>query len=456
MDTPVPASDCAVCRSPGLAASARRLPCGHRLCSDCARYSDTALGGSLDCPTCSGPVTAPLPALDVATVAAGGRAERLCPQHGQPLQLFCQQDGQCVCTSCMDSGAHREHTVTSLDTARDSLKAKLLTRVKTLFQTQQNCHFKYQDLKKTENDIKTQMGRLKGNLAKKFSEWRESLREGEEEVLSMVDEEGQRLLAHSSRSSHMLDRTMDLIQQIDEQSQRLTQEDPLDFIQAVKELLSKASEVQKQKIPTHHKDTLNMNLISDYTKERVQNSMLYHSAITSIVGEWARLTLDPKTAYWFLTVSEDARSLSFGYDLQPYPSNPERFRTHRQILCCQSFSSGYHTWVVEAEGIAWGIGVAYGSIAREGLTSDLANSDKAWCVHFSHGTLTASHSGAHTDIISDPTYNRFQVELDFDMGTVSFYQVNHSLKHLHTFKTTFSEPIFPAFSCFYISSLKLC
>ncbi|XP_072431086.1 E3 ubiquitin-protein ligase TRIM7-like isoform X2 [Chiloscyllium punctatum] len=336
------------------------------------------------------------------------------------------------------------------------LSGKLLSSVRSILQTQQSYHFKYQDLQKSEDELKMQINRLQGNISKKFSEWRKNLEEDEENVLKMIDEEGIRLTAQSSYCSKTLNEKMDLIKLIDDEAQSLTQGDRLSFFQKSKQLLSKARELQNQKPLINQRDMLNIRSISEQVKVLIDKSMAYYSIILNMIGEWARLTLDTKTAYWFLTVSEDARSLTFGYDLQPYPSNPERFRTHRQILCCQSFTSGYHSWVVQAEGIAWGIGIAYGSIAREGESSDLTNSNKAWCIHLNHGTLTASHNGLHTDIIKEPLHNRFQVELDYESGYVSFYQVGDTPQHLYTFRTIFREPVFPAFSCFYISSIKLC
>ncbi|XP_067871829.1 E3 ubiquitin-protein ligase TRIM7-like [Heterodontus francisci] len=489
--TSVQEPTCIMCLAPSP--DAEKFPCDHYLCSNCIEdlRAQVAGKGTPYCPLCNNTFTselslkpspeesnqpeevtgisaptADLPSsggdpqeanvCDTPSEAATNLAEGQCPEHNEVLEFYCEDDGECVCGPCTITGKHRTHTLISLEKAETHIKGKLLNGVKSLLQTQQSYHFKYQDLQKSEDELKMQINRLKGNLAKKFSEWRKSLEEDEENVLKMIDEEGLRLTTQSTVCSETLNKKMNLIRLIDDETQNLVQSDRLLFIQKSSQLLSRATELHNQKIPIAQKDLLNIRSISEQVKAMIDKSMVYHSIILGMIGEWARLTLDTKTAYWFLTVSEDARSLTFGYDLQPYPSNPERFRTHRQILCCQSFTSGYHSWVVEAEGIAWGIGIAYGSIPREGKGSDLTNSRKAWCLHLNHGTLTASHNGLHIDIIKDPAYNKFQVELDYESGYVSFYQVGDTLQHLYTFRTEFIEPVFPAFSCFYISSLKLC
>ncbi|XP_060681726.1 E3 ubiquitin-protein ligase TRIM7-like [Hemiscyllium ocellatum] len=415
---------CAFCHCPFPDSDA--LPCGHYLCSNC--IEDSQAKGRLDCPVCANPLVSeprpdgasqpeeaaasalmaklPLPGGEPQVVSVGAPVaklpsdliERQCREHKEPLEFYCEDDGECVCGPCTITGKHKTHSLLSLE--------------------------------KAAAEIKMQINRLQGNISKKFSEWRKNLEEDEENVLKMIDEEGVRLTAQSSYCSKTLNEKMDLIKLIDDEAQSLTQGDRLSFFQKSKQLLSKARELQDQKPLSNQRDMLNIRAISEQVKVLIDKSMAYYSIILNMIGEWARLTLDTKTAYWFLTVSEDARSLTFGYDLQPYPSNPERFRTHRQILCCQSFTSGYHSWAVQAEGIAWGIGIAYGSIAREGENSDLTNSNKAWCIHLNHGTLAASHNGLHTDIIKEPLHNKFQVELDYESGYVSFYQVKATVYSL--------------------------
>ncbi|XP_078390479.1 E3 ubiquitin-protein ligase TRIM7-like [Cetorhinus maximus] len=477
-------STCVVCHCP--ARVTEQLPCDHYLCSNCIEdiHAQGAAEGAVGCPLCSNTFPSDpslehspgLPRPDKPEEAAaisdpaaelpssGGDpkearvrdssgepstdpTERRCREHNEVLEFYCEEDKECVCGPCTITGKHKTHTLMSLE--------------------------------KAAAQIKMQINRLRGNLSKKFLEWRKSLEEDEENVLKMIEEEGIRITAQSSTCSKTLNEKMDLIRLIDDEAQDLARCDRLSFFQPMLNaaqakpqretwlmdhiifLYSEnekkmANELQNQRTPTAHNDALDIHSISEQIKALIDKSMIYYTIILSMIGEWAQLTLDTKTAYWFLTVSEDARSLTFGYDLQPYPSNPERFRTHRQILCCQSFTSGYHSWVVQAEGIAWGIGIAYGSIAREGERSDLTNSSKAWCIHLNHGALTASHNGLHIDIIKEPVYTRFQVELDYESGYVSFYQVADTLQHLYTFRTEFTEPVFPAFSCFYISSIKLC
>uniref|UniRef100_UPI00398E56B8 E3 ubiquitin-protein ligase TRIM7-like n=1 Tax=Pristiophorus japonicus TaxID=55135 RepID=UPI00398E56B8 len=488
---------CVVCLS--QSPDAVQLPCDHSLCSKCSEEVQAQATGEneFDCPGCGvtfasepglgpspglcdpaepeepevGVAAHPAPAADLPSAggdpqeagkgdapieATGDLPETQCHEHNEVLEFYCEDDGECVCGPCTITGRHKSHTLMSLVKAQANIKGKLLSGMKILLQNQQSCHFKHQELQQSEAEVKTQINRLKGNLSKKFSEWRKSLEEDEENVLKVIEEQSLRLLTQSTNCSETLNKRMNQIRLIDDEIQNLVERDPLLFIQKSSQFLLKTAELQSQQNPTVHKETLNTRFISEHIKQLMDKSMVYHSVILSMIGEWARLTLDPKTAYWFLTLSEDARSLSFGYDLQPYPSNPERFRTHRQILCCQSFTSGFHSWVVQADGIAWGIGIAYGSIAREGDSSDLTNSRKAWCLHFNHGGLVASHNGLHIDIVRNPVYSMYQVELDYESGCVSFYQVSNILQHLYTFKTTFTEPVFPAFSCFYISSLRLC
>ncbi|XP_060693468.1 E3 ubiquitin/ISG15 ligase TRIM25-like [Hemiscyllium ocellatum] len=166
------------------------------------------------------------------------------------------------------------------------------------------------------------------------------------------------------------------------------------------------------------------------------------------------LTLDPMTANYNLVLSDDLRSVTWTKTEQPYPYHPDRFKDCPQILCSQSFSSGSHSWDVEADGDYWRIGIVYESIEREGKMSYLGNSYKSWSLNFIAGYVTARHNSQFIVLPLLPSANRIRVHLDYEAGTLSFFQVTDSLKHLYTFQSTFTEPVFPAFYS-WDKSLKL-
>ncbi|XP_060689214.1 E3 ubiquitin/ISG15 ligase TRIM25-like isoform X2 [Hemiscyllium ocellatum] len=172
-------------------------------------------------------------------------------------------------------------------------------------------------------------------------------------------------------------------------------------------------------------------------------------------GELSQLTLDPTTASKNLILSVDLRSVVYSEEEQPHASNPSRFKTYSQILCKQSFYCGYHSWDVEMDGNWWGIGITYGTIPKTGSNSDLRKTSKAWCLYQSISMLKAYHNHKHTPVPLKSSIKKIRVFLDYDAGTVSFFQVTDTLIRLHMFKTTFTEPVYPAFCCENNTRLRL-
>ncbi|XP_067852502.1 E3 ubiquitin-protein ligase TRIM7-like [Heptranchias perlo] len=485
---------CVVCVSHSQ--DAVLLPCDHSVCPKCCDALRAAGEGEgqLDCPRCgkkdisnpspepradlSNPTQQRQPdqfAADSAPAAhltpAGDPQEankhdapieaateltgRQCPEHKEALEFYCEDDGDCVCGPCTITGRHKSHTLMSLDKAQAEIKEKLRKEVENLRIVQQDCHFKHQDLEITQSEVKTQIDQLKGNLSKKFSEWRKSLEGDEEYALKMIEEEGLQVLTQSTKCSDALNKRMNLIRLIDDETQDLVQRDPLSFIQHSKQLLYKVVESQNQPDPDIPNLTLNLYSAPQRIKNRMNNSFTYQSAILGTTNQWSVLTLDSDTAYWLLNVSDDEKTVMFGYMGENSWHNSKMFENVHQILCSQSFTAGCHSWDLKTGGISWGVGVAYGSIDRGGLGSFFTNSSKSWCLYFYRGSLTACHKFQHTYLLEYPAISRIRVQLDYEAGTVSFYQVKDLQRHLHTFQTTFTEPVFPAFSCSGNSSLKL-
>ncbi|XP_063066606.1 protein NLRC3-like [Engraulis encrasicolus] len=172
------------------------------------------------------------------------------------------------------------------------------------------------------------------------------------------------------------------------------------------------------------------------------------------------VTLDPNTAHMLLSLSEGNRKVTRVGKEQPYPDHPDRFDSLSQVLCREGLS-GRCYWEAEWSGDdGIHIGVAYKSIERKGYSGDviLGQNTKSWSLQCSTVSYYVWHNKKRTDITAPSSRSsRVGVYLDWPAGTVSFYSVSSdTLTHLHTFHSTFTEPLYPGFWVWERSSMSLC
>ncbi|XP_071395737.1 NACHT, LRR and PYD domains-containing protein 3-like isoform X2 [Centroberyx affinis] len=159
------------------------------------------------------------------------------------------------------------------------------------------------------------------------------------------------------------------------------------------------------------------------------------------------LTLDPNTVNRKLLLSEDNRKVTVVREEQPYPDHPERFDCWDQLLCRNALT-GRCYWEVERKGLVH-VGVTYRGISRRGEGDDcrLGWNEKSWSLSCSDVSYAALHNNRRTYIPSPSSVSdRVAVYLDWPAGSLSFYRVSSdTLIHIHTFHSTFTEPLYPGF-----------
>ncbi|XP_034556051.1 NACHT, LRR and PYD domains-containing protein 3-like [Notolabrus celidotus] len=192
-------------------------------------------------------------------------------------------------------------------------------------------------------------------------------------------------------------------------------------------------------------------------------------------AEWLRpglkkyyrdLTVDTNTVHRNLRLSNNNRMVKcVKEEDQAYPDHPERFDHHwcHQLLCREGLT-GRCYWEVEWSGYVY-ISVSYGGIRRKGDRVDcyFGQNDQSWCLdcceeegysvwHNNIQTLLSPSSSV------GPLSTRVAVYVDCPAGTLSFYRFSSdSLIHLHTFTSTFTEPLYPGFGLWGSdSSMSLC
>ncbi|RVE55357.1 hypothetical protein OJAV_G00237170 [Oryzias javanicus] len=170
------------------------------------------------------------------------------------------------------------------------------------------------------------------------------------------------------------------------------------------------------------------------------------------------LTIDTNTVNRNLKLSDNNRKVTFEKELQSYPDHPDRFDMCHQLLCRDGLT-GRCYWEVEWRDIVY-ISVSYRGIRRKGDHDDclFGWNNQSWSLICTHDRGNAVCHNSREKYIpssfssSSSSSHRVAVYVDCPAGTLSFFRVsNDSLIHLHTFNTTFTEPLYPGFGFRFLS-----
>uniref|UniRef100_A0A8C3G5C4 Uncharacterized protein n=1 Tax=Cyclopterus lumpus TaxID=8103 RepID=A0A8C3G5C4_CYCLU len=411
------------------------LSCNHSFCSSCLELF-WKQAGNKNCPLCKRKSSKEDPNVNfVLKELADSFAERqnkaspeteqekekeevVCEKHPEVPCWFCEDEQKAACPVC-EFHLHQSHKVVPLEQAVSDLKDQLRSDLESL----QDKRGKHKQVEETYQEViqhsKEQLLSTERQIRAEFNKLHQFLKEEEESRLAALREE-------EEQKRKPISREMEMIQ---EQISSLS-----DSISAVEEDLQKH----------------NVSFLSSYkptqTRARVQSSrsdpQLVSGALIDVAKHLGNLSfrvwekmkdkvhfspviLDPNTAGCSLHLSDDLTSLRRGDTNQKLPENPERFTKYTEVLGSEGFSSGKHSWDVEVGDYpVWLVGLVKESVDRKGKIS-ASPAYGFWC-------------------LLKKSLQRIRVQLDYDMGKVSFYDPE-DMTHISTFRDTFTEELFPYF-----------
>ncbi|XP_071328732.1 E3 ubiquitin-protein ligase TRIM35-like [Trachinotus anak] len=436
------------------------LKCSHSFCRACLQQFWNKKKARRECPVCRRKCSLTEPTVSLAlknvadtflkeqerkTATAGtgasgtgeevGMVEVKCTTHGEVLKLFCLDDFEVLCCVCHTSKKHQGHRVCPLEEGAQDLKAEikkelmpLKKNLRRLYEAKQECddttvHIKNQT-QATEKEIKEGFEQLREFLQKEEAGRLAALQQEDEEKRELVKKKSESITREILTFSHAVIAI----------ENEIASSDAL-FLQ------NYANTKKRAQIPQRDPGKVSGALIN---VARHVSSLKYHvwEKMVELV-QYTPITLDPNTAYSWLSLSSDLTSVANSGSLQQLPDNPERFGHFVFVLGSEGFTSGRHAWEVEVGDKAdWMLGVVKESIDRKGRISGCPEGG-FWMISHYEGEYSAM-TRPSTPLHLEGELTRVRVQLDYDSGEVIFSNPL-SMTPIYTFNDFFTEKMYPFF-----------
>ncbi|KAM5217538.1 E3 ubiquitin-protein ligase TRIM7 isoform 2-T3 [Hipposideros larvatus] len=237
------------------------VECGHSFCRACiARCWQRPGAGAaaapraplcpLPCPQCREPARPSQlrPNRQLAAVAAllrrfslpaVAREEREspeavavgCAQHGEPLKLYCQDDGRAICVVCDRAREHRAHAVLPLEEAVQEAKELLESRLKVLKKDLEDYEMFRSTEEKESKELLKQMAAERENVGAEFQALRAFLVEQEGRLLGRLEELSREVTQKQNENLAQLGGEITQLSKLSSQIKETACKPDLDFLQ---------------------------------------------------------------------------------------------------------------------------------------------------------------------------------------------------------------------------------
>ncbi|XP_015462221.3 zinc finger protein RFP [Astyanax mexicanus] len=375
----------------------------------------------------------------------------LCGKHRKPLEFYCKTEKIKVCSKCVETQHQGHQTVhvelesirmrADLNEVASKLQQMIQDREKKGFEIKRSAELHYRSLnKETEQSIEI-FNSLKCSFQSELAELAEKQREVTRNADSLSEE-----LQKEIDEIKMKKCTVEQLASIDDDLQLLQN------FHSVASLPRTKNWSQTRLITSMSTGTLRRTIEALKEVLRNQEKILCDAELHEIQQYEVDITFDPQTAAPWLVLSSNLKQASLsvgGFQPAVTPSSPSplRFDSCVCVLGQPGVSSGRHYWVVQVrDKTDWELGVARESINRKGAIS-VRPDQGFWAV--------ASRKGGHLVACAGPAVTLFSpverlqrvgVFVDYEGGTVSFYDVE-SRSHIYSYtRCSFTERLYPYFN----------
>ncbi|XP_073479443.1 E3 ubiquitin/ISG15 ligase TRIM25-like [Aquarana catesbeiana] len=367
---------------------------------------------------------------------------RKCSVHKKILEYYCTEDETCVCKFCV-TGEHRGHQMDIMDEAFEKKKETLRNVLQKLLTKREETEERVQSLQEHRRKVEEEAAGDTERVTALFSDLRRHLEDLEKRVLREISGRAERIsisIRDLEIKKEELSRKMRHIEEL------CNMTDPLTVLRESDTGDLCDTEDGDNEDRERHEELLHdgggLDVVGISNTLHTLSHIITEVNVYFYIQGAADILLDGNTACKNIQISDDGKTVSWLSKNQNHPETPERFKSCPQVLSSQSFSSGRHYWEVDVgESDEWRVGMCYPSIERVGLQSAIGRNKKSWGLDRERNQYKVIHDNVDTPLPTNLFSNRVRIYLDYEAGQISFYDLCDPIRHLHTFTTTFTEPL---------------
>ncbi|XP_018423258.1 PREDICTED: E3 ubiquitin/ISG15 ligase TRIM25-like [Nanorana parkeri] len=382
-----------------------------------------------------------------------------CSVHKKILEYYCTEDSACICVSCSLAGEHRGHQVETLDEASEKKKKKWRKALQKLMTEREETEKRVQSLEEHRRKVQGEAAGETERVTALLRDLRRRLEDLEKRVLSDISGQAERTSLYVTDMIRELEIKKDeLYSKMRHIEELCNMMDPLTVLQEsdTGDLCDTEDgddeDRERHDRLLHDGGDLDVAGISHTLHTGISDIM---SGQTSGVWEVTDILLDVSTAGNNLRISHGKKTATWLRKSLNRLQTLERFLCP-QVLSIKSFSSGRHYWEVDVGGsVWWRVGMCYPSIGRIGQ-SEIGDNKKSWGMERNHTQYSVIHDRMKISLLGNVPSNRFRIDLDYEAGRISFYDLCDPIRLLHTFTTTFTEPLHAGLWVGVGSCMKIC
>ncbi|ETE73719.1 E3 ubiquitin-protein ligase TRIM50, partial [Ophiophagus hannah] len=419
------------------------LQCGHSYCKSCVVSLSDDLEKQFLCPVCRKAVdySRSPPNVNLAhiielihTIGNSEDNQKSCPDHHNPLSLFCEQDQEVICGLCGTIGTHQQH------------KEELSMLITDVQQQKKSLDEHVSKLMNNKTRIMNESDIFKEVVRKQFQDLHKYIDEEKAKFLGQIERKTTGIIASIEVQMRQRADILQKLKELENSLEKFNNEDQLDFIQVWLSICLLYTRDMSE-LPYQHPAEGIYSAVSfkpDFHQEDVK-MMVWKRLLRKVLPAPETLKLDPMSAHPMLELSKENTMVKYGLFFQRRDSNPDRFDYSNCILANKGFSWGKHYWeIIVGSKSHWRLGIIKGTVNRKGKLSKNPENG-VWLIGLKEGKVYEAFNTSRLVLPISARPQRIGVYLHYEKGELTFYNADSpdELIPIYTFQAEFQGKLYP-------------